>query len=456
MLDNKAMREVMVRFMLGVCLLAGCTSKNPALCDSDADCTNPARPFCDVKGEYTESDYTAHSCSVIPANCPVERCGCTAGAVLSCSADTAMVCGDDGHSTSTMTCPLGCASGEARCATFEPSNGLGDALADAASQPDILFPPMVHIDTGLGVVQDSGGNAVIVKTTLVPQNGGNSMIRVFEGKSFVIDSAVITGPYAVAFVAPGAITIRGLVDASANGVQPGPGAQPAPNVCAGVDVQASCGSFNCSTDGAGGGGNATVGGRGGFGGGAGGQVSAGLDPFVGGCPGGNIIANGSLQQHGGAGGGAAQFVSLTEVALTTQGFVDVSGGGGANAAGGGSAGNVIIEAPTVRIEGVTTGIAANGGAGGACGMSGPDGGPVGYAAMGPYCTPNSGGNGGTGSNPATNGENCPNGQACVTGYEGGGGGAAGRLQISTRDGNFVGVSNPVISAVVTTLVLTAH
>jgi hypothetical protein len=453
MLDNKLMREVLVWAAVGVCFIAACTSRNPAACDQDSDCTDPARPFCDVKGEYPESQYTDNACSSVPATCPVERCGCTAGAVLSCAEDMATVCGDDGHSTSMVACPLGCSSHETRCATFEPSNGLGDALADAASEPDVLFPPMVHIDTELGVVQDSGGSPISVKTVLVPQNGGTSMIRVLEGKSFVIDSAVVTGPYAIAFVAPGPITIRGLVDASANTLQPGPGAQIASTSCAGVDQHATCGGINCSSVGAGGGGNATVGGRGGFFGTAGGQVIAGLQPLLGGCPGGNLYVNETLTGHSGAGGGAVQVVSLTEVALTTQGFIDVSGGGGEVASGGGSAGNVVIEAPTFKIEGATTGIAANGGAGGACGMRGADGGPVGYAAMGPRCSPNSAGDGGTGATAATNGEDCP-GQGCVMVYEGGGGGAAGRLQVSTRDGNFVELNNPTVSAVVTTYSLT--
>lgn len=89
-------------------------------------------------------------------------------------------------------------------------------------------------------------------------------------------------------------------------------------------------------------------------------------------------------------------------------------------------------------------------------MTGPDGAAAAYVAAGPRCSPNSGGDGGTGATAATNGEDCPGGQTCALGYEGGGGGAAGRLQISTRDGNFSELSNPVISAVVTTYVLAAH
>lgn len=196
---------------------------------------------------------------------------------------------------------------------------------------------MVHIDTELGVVQDSGGNPIAVKAVLVPQNGGTSMIRVLEGRSFVIDSVVVSGPYALAIVAPGQITIRGRFDASANGPTPGPGAQDAPAVCAGTDHEENC-YVGCTTAGAGGAGGATPGGRGGFFGGAGGAVIAGLEPLLGGCRGGSITDNGTIAFRGGAGGGGLQLVSLTEVALTTSGFIDASGGGGGNAAGGGSAG----------------------------------------------------------------------------------------------------------------------
>jgi hypothetical protein len=351
-----------------------------------------------------------------------------------------------------VSCPLGCSTTDTGCASFVPSNSLGDALAEAAGEPDRLFPPSVHIDTELGLVQDGSGNAVPVKTSLVALDGGLSMIRVLEGKSFVIDDATVTGAYAVAFVAPGPITIRGTIDASAKAAAPGPGAQTMPAACVGMDAvpqPSGCTTFCSGALGAGGGGNATAGARGGFQGAPGGALLTSFVPLQGGCHGGNF--GGSL---GGAGGGAVQVVSGTSLLFTDHGLITVAGGGGASTAGGGSAGVIVLEAPTVRFEGTNTGLAANGGAGGGCNMTGPDGTATGAAAIGPRCSPNSAGDGGTGFGMPSHGEDCSG--TCANLLEGGGGGAAGRARIATKSGDFDAVMGPLLSAAITKDTLQVH
>src|SRR5450755_4605327 len=97
--------------------LAGCGSQhNPALCEADGDCTDVTRPFCDVNGEYPESSYTPGECSVVPANCPLARCGCTPGTTLACADGAETVCGEDGHSSASAACALGCSTETTGCA----------------------------------------------------------------------------------------------------------------------------------------------------------------------------------------------------------------------------------------------------------------------------------------------------------------------------------------------------
>jgi hypothetical protein len=320
------------------------------------------------------------------------------------------------------------------------------------------LPSGARIDTDLGLVQDAGGALIDVPSVVVLQNAGTSTIRAFIAKSFVFDETTILGSNAFAVVAAGPITIRGKIDASANHITPGPGAQEAGSPCAGTSTMEApdCGICLRPAMGAGGGGNATAGGAGGWAngpGGLGGAFVASFYPLVGGCRGGALLDDSGtgVVGNGGAGGGAVQLVSLESISLTVAGFIDVGGGGGQPNAGGGSGGTVILEAPTVSIDGASTGITANGGSGGGCYLNGTDGATSTAPAAAPSCT-YSPGNGGTGSAVPGWGTQCTG--SCVLDRYGGGGGAAGRLRIVTKDGTYGTLANPVISAAVSALALT--
>jgi hypothetical protein len=459
---DKMPRMKCAALMFVVWVVSGCTRENPAHCDVDADCTDESRPFCDVDGEYPESRFTAHACSPAPASCPIERCGCTPGASLACAGDQVTLCASDGRSSMTETCPLGCSSSSARCATFAPSNDLQAALVDAALQPDVVLPPGTHVDTTLGLVQDGNGATIAVPSVLVSQNGGASMIRVFKARSFVMDDVKVTGQHALALVAPKSIVVRGLVDASAKKIVGGPGSQESPAVCAGGDTQtqpSGCTGTNCYALGAGGGGNAVAGGAGGGFNGPGAPAGVQVPtfvPLVGGCRGGRWLASdgATLVTTGGAGGGAIQIVSSTAIQLTTVGAISVGGGGGGGVTGGGSGGTVILEAPTVEFAGAGTGIFANGGAGGGCNASGADAQLSIFRAAGPKCAPNSAGDGGTASYPVTSGEICSG--TCGVTYAGGGGGSVGRVRIATKTGTYQVAQGATVSAVITALALVAE
>ncbi|MEO8845293.1 MAG: hypothetical protein ABI591_01710 [Kofleriaceae bacterium] len=421
LIDKISMGVIKFGVVVLVAGLAACGSQKVDQCDKDSDCTNIAYPFCDVNGEYSPSGGEAHVCTVPPSDCPVDRCGCSPGATT-CDGDQETTCNVDGKSTTTSTCSLGCADSKDHCLAFEPSNGLGPAMAAAGNEHDVVFPTSIRINTDTGMVFDTA-NAPVQVTSLVSGN-----IRVYIAHSFVLSDVTVSGSKALAFVAPGLISLGGTILASASGTTAGPGAG------GGGDCVGTFGSAG------GGGGNGTAGGAGytpALGGNtsvAGGLLQTAFAPLQGGCSGGGASA--------GAGGGALQFDSFVKISGASTATINL-GGGGADATehdGGGSGGTVIFEAPTVIIGG---GIFANGGAGSACGISGPNGTATVSQAVGPSCgNQGHGGNGGTGTvAPGAGGG--PVDSA-------GGGGAVGRMHVSTLDGTYSTGAGAIVSAVTTT------
>ncbi len=432
---------------------AACT-KTVNQCEVDTDCKNVAYPFCDVNGQYPSSGGVMNVCTIVPTNCPVERCGCQPGAAT-CDQDQLVVCDSGGTSTTSTSCSLGCADTKDHCLTFTPSNGLDTAFAGASIQPDVVIPDGTSVNTDTGLVLGPNNNLLSVASVIVTHPTGD--IRVFVAKSFSFQGVTITGSKAVAFVAENDITIDGLVDASANSNKPGPGGQTTFSSCQGVYAQVGGGG------GVGGGGaNAGAGGTGisqststdPIAYGPGGTAQSALSNLVGGCAGGTAAPN-----NGGAGGGAVQLVAGGSVTFKPAsgtdagGVLDVGGGGGPFTSGGGSGGNIIIEAPHVDIEGRLT---ANGGGGG-CGTNpGEDGHPSAATASGGcYRSPGTGPHGGGGGT-----KNSVSGGSGTFGIQTGnfgdfaGGGSVGRAVIWTGDGTYVTGTQAIISVVATTETLT--
>ena len=423
---------------LALLFAASCT-KRINECDSDADCTNPAYPFCDVDGQYAASGGQKNVCTIVPPNCPVSRCGCDPGAVT-CGSDTLLTCNADGKSQTMATCSLGCEGDGTACKTFAPSNGLGAALGAADSGSDIVFPASVLIDTDTGVVVDSGNLPVAVSSLVVTSDGAD--IRVYAAHSFAITTAYVSGSKSIAFVAPGEIVLNGALFARASNDEGGPGASFAPASSDGVN----------GNGGGGGGGNGTAGGYGADGPGLvsapGGAALLTFEPLVGGGYGGE----GSAGFPSGAGGGAVELVSLTSIDVASGGVIDVGGGGGDDGAGGGAGGTVVLEAPTVTIDGT---LAANGGGGGGCGASGSDATEDETPAAGVSCGTSPkisySGAGGTVTSAAGNGHSTLAGTASF-----GGGGAVGRAAITTQSGTYAAGSGSIVSAAVTSAQLVAE
>jgi hypothetical protein len=405
--------------LLAVTISAAACTKEQNACKADSDCTNPAYPFCDVNGEFEASGGAKNVCTIVPADCPVERCGCSPGAAR-CETDTLTTCDADGMSESSVMCALGCGGSTAHCLSFVPLNGLAVALTAAGTSAEVSLPPGVMINTSTGEVKTSGGLPINVPSVVVDQAGAT--IRAFYGSSVSLSDVHVVGTAALALVSANDLEVDGVIDASGANIVPGPGALAMPHPCAG----------GASTRGGGGGGNAISGSNGGLGAGPGGIAEGSLDtnPLVGGCNGGpEVDDGGTVLTIGGGGGGAVQLVAGASIQLSANAMINVGAGGGMSAAGGGSGGNVIIEAPSVMFA-LGARLVANGGAGGACTSQGEDastdttpangGGPCG---MLPYVV---GGHGGTVASAPSIGT-----------IGGGGGGSVGQLLVRTRDGQIM-------------------
>jgi hypothetical protein len=425
---------------VALALLGGGCSKDVSQCSQDSDCTTAVYPFCDVNGEYAASGGEHNVCTIVPPDCPVERCGCQPGAVT-CSGSTLTTCAADGKSVDSSDCSLGCDTTNNRCFTFKPTNGMDGPLTASAPEPAVTLPAAVSIDTTACQIRDSSTNVLVdVKSLMVSQLNAPS-ICAFYASSFDITDAAVTGANVLAFAATGDITIHGLVDEAAKlrvqgNLNAGPGAM-ATGDCVGTQVGASMQSAG------GGGGNATAGGDGYISTSVpspapGGLAQQNFTPIFGGCA-------GSLTAAGG--GGALQLDSLSGIHVVGSAVLALGGQGADVGGGGGAGGTIVFEAPVVEISG---GIAANGGGGaanGSCVDFGAAATNDAVPAPGGACNGATGGAGGTGATIADRGHNSFSGA--------GGGGSVGRILIRTGDGTFMGPGS-LFSIVKTTDTLVKH
>jgi len=493
---------------LGVCGLvlvaisgsSGCLVKDPLYCHlPDHPCVDPARPVCDVNGQFEESDHIKNTCIPTPANCPVEICGCTPGELIACDQDSAVRCGADGVSSTREACamgcdssiggckcmpgdskceagalevcqpngafsapsqcPLGCASDGKRCVDISASNGLNAALDAPAARADFTLGTGASFDTTSGTVLDGNGSAVLIPSVVVTQPGAPA-IRAFVARSITLHGAHVTGTNAFAIVADETIEIDGPLDLRPTATASGPGTSSSA-ACRGVDLVAVPAGSTSYSPGAGGAGHAMVGGAGGkYGttaGGAGGATysTAANSPLLGGCVGGGLYNNsGAVLSAGGLGGGAIQLVARRAIRIVNAsgalGVINAGGGGGGgggyDGGGGGAGGSVLLEAPTVLVDGSGVGVFVNGGGSGCGGVAGQSGQSSTAAATSGCGTTNGGGGTGTQS-PAPGQDICPSPGACnFGGFAPGGGGAAGLLRVNTANGSFAASNGATISA----------
>ena len=317
---------------------------------------------------------------------------------------------------------------------FTPSNfdPLGVDAGDAGS--DWSKAPAAEVTT-------TCTNCLPATASTIAMNDG-TLADVYVLDSLLVDQTAalrLSGPNPIILAVVGKVDIQGQLLVNGTLFGPGPGgfatgANPGPGAGEGA-----YGVANPTSNG----GGASYCGLGGHGGmtappaGAPGTPygSATLSPLVGG----SASGSGSVTSNG---GGAIQIVAGQSITIRAFGAINAGGSGTTNVnntGGGPSGGAILLEAPSVVIDG---NVAANGGGG----MSGFSGGadatanaqPAAGAA--PY-----GGAGSAGTN--VNGADGTSGAGVGVAQTGGGGGGAGRIRINTAGGSATisGIVSPALT-----------
>jgi hypothetical protein len=417
------------------------------VCGADFNCRAPCQTSADCLTGQTCLAIGAPSACYDPHNATdqtaIEK---AAMAGDSAAPDAATTDASTEASTDALATAAPDGSGAAPCALGFVTSNFDFGCADSG-------PPVV-LDAGDGGFAD----AEIAQncTNCLPSPPQTIMMKdgtpadLYTVNSLVIDETAalrFTGPRPVILAALttinvlGQILVNGQTNTScgpggfASGTSPGPGAGQAetqyPN-------SGSGGGSYCGTGGSGGlslapdaGGVAASGGAT--------YGNATLSPLIGGSSGGFYMGEPS---NGGCGGGAIQIVAGTSITIGTYGAINAGGGGGIDGSAAGSGGAILIEAPSVAVNGQ---VVANGGGGGAGTGNGADGTATGQAAMGYNNSTGAGGGiGGNGSaGTSVNGASGVGGTTVA--YDGAGGGGAGRIRINTSSGAATVGSTAVIS-----------
>jgi len=349
-------------------------------------------------------------------------------------------------------------------ANFAPGSYTGDVPAAGTT----VSCNVTYTSPGTaGASTWCGGTGPYVIPNVAQSGGPNVDVLVFNSLSVSAGvTLTLTGTNPIILAVYGAASISGTVNASASGTA-APGA--------GGDNAGYCGTGGTETAdslggvrGGGGGGRAVAGGTGAGNANvnlvAGGTASgsSGASPLLGGCAGGQG-GEGGTGAAAGLGGGAVQIsaaVSLTisaGAAIETNGGAGAAGGGGAGGGGGGgSAGDILLQAPTVTQNGMLSANGGAGGAGGACtgctpstSCSGFEGGGAG----GTSATSAAPGGGAAGSYDSSAGMHLPAPSACFYSnyytYVGGGGGGGSYGYVTVTSGEAAGSGHYTCSTTLT-------
>jgi hypothetical protein len=210
------------RLPILLALATGCSTPVALYCDEDSPCTaDPGRPYCDLYGQYPESEHIGKTCipypwdAGVPDAAPVS-CG-DPGATLRCEAGQLVTCGADGYEDSNV-CPLGCHGDEVRCNDVDPSNGLAEYLDATADAPAVDLADGATIDTLSGEIRDFRGALVAVPSFLIPAPTNGVAIRVFAVSSWRSGDVQVEGGSparpAIAIVSHGDIVLLSFLNLS--------------------------------------------------------------------------------------------------------------------------------------------------------------------------------------------------------------------------------------------------
>ena len=398
----------MVRFALLFASLAACKFSANAAGDAPRANDSPADSSVDALSLDASIDAPP------PPQCTMRSARCLDAVTLS-------TCSGANATPVVTTCNWGCiATGTAHCGQLAPHGG-------AVSSDDFTAQGGAPLTLGSIKFNTMDGTSNPATTGYSTALRGSVMVFRFSGLT-INGNVSFTGSNAAAFVADGAITINGIIDAR------GP--------CANNTKNGGPGGFNggdgdMAGHGTGGGDTQSGKNNGGGGGAYGGSGGAGDGNTAGGTPygdafisalvGGSGGGGGHNFGHvGGGGGGALQLASNTSVTIGNSGGINAGGCGGGNTAndgnggggGGGAGGAILIEAPIVTIDGA---LAVNGGAGGGDATNGAAG------SLDRNMATNADGGGAGGAAATPNGQDAP-------AKAGGGGGGVGRIRLESRTG----------------------
>jgi hypothetical protein len=424
---------------------------------SDHVCELPKESACGTGSEMCASplvcgsDDTCRNACSATSPCAVANQACTNGACF----DVPSTDGGADATSDTSTTP-DASTGD----SSSPDTSSVDAPAEAMVEPDAgplgFLPSNVNLgslaiaDGGLpdsGVVGMNGGidwtnapdvvisancdNSCLGVAPIVVTQSDGSTANLYVLMSLKIDASTVLRPSSsdtvpVIYAVQTTVEITGALDVSSNYTTPGPGATSGDGQFSqGPGAGGNAQSVNYPNSGAGGGAYCGAGGAGAATSGANapGGLAASygtptLSPLVAG-------SGGGFETYAGAGGGAVQISAGVSILVRNVGWINAGGGGGNNG-GGGSGGGILLEAPTITIQG---NLAANGGGGGVSGVAGLN--------TTPNAIPAPGGDsplGGSGSAGTTiNGADATSADGGAT--LGSGGGGAGYIRLNTLSGS---------------------
>jgi hypothetical protein len=391
--------------------------------------------------------------------------------------------------SSAGTCPgdLVCTPGGMCAASMaDTCSGDGGALADARPDTSCGWPVITNldpcmlgadmatdawtvsttwtVDTGLLTATTTGSTLPVIEVAQTLAEPSLPMVALIKVRTLEVQQTgtiTVRGPRPLVILVNDTATINGTirvetVPATLECDTPGADAANSEHGSGGgggggfgVNDRNTAGAAG----GAGAGASGQPGGLPGAGGGADASPGAlALSPLRPGCSGGRGGSHqgGALYDNRGRGGGAIQIaarvrISIVNIGPVTSGRIEAGGGGGGpgpdddgtgislvGAGGGGSGGAILIEAPTVVLNGAR--LCANGGGGGGSSDNLDSGSAGGCSTQGAFGGGGYGGYGGEGGRGGTGPQDATPGSASigtsVAGGGGGGGGGVGRIRIN--------------------------
>lgn len=162
-----------------------CTVPNPRFCDVDTGCDDPARPFCDLTGEYAGSSFTPNTCIARPA-CVLGSADCVDPLAPACVAGVCVACDAPAHcpddrpscDTTTHTCEASCAGAPCDSRPGAPFCLAGACVA--CLEPSHCGPDAPSCEANACAGCDGNGDCVLHTTRPFCESGSGACHECLE------------------------------------------------------------------------------------------------------------------------------------------------------------------------------------------------------------------------------------------------------------------------------------